>query len=151
MEHLLTKQQEITTMFRKDFLEKQLEQIGLVVTKLLSDLLPLKNQNNTNLGLEKINEVLKGEFDLSLQTIRELNITGLLDYLTATKNFKAGHLDLLADTLHASIDFAKPEEQKILCEKVLLIFEHVNQLNKTYSSDRQQKINNLNKHIYELK
>ena len=138
-------------MFRKDFLEKQLEELGLVIAKLIGDFLDVKQEISFSRGTEKVNEALQTEFNISLEEIQAIDKDKLIEHLTQTKQLKTGTLNLLADLLFATATFIENSENpgpaKDLFSKTLLLYDHVNKEQKTFSEARQQKINTLKSKI----
>jgi len=138
-------------MFRKDFLEKQLEQMGLVISKLIGEFLDPKKDISRELRMEKVKETLKSEFELELKELNTIDKEGLIGHLTTNKQLKTGQLNLLADLLFATIPFTEnseiPDPAKALIPKILTIYEYVNSTEKTFSAVREQKITILKSKI----
>jgi hypothetical protein len=55
-------------MEQRDYLKKQIDQLGQVLAKLFSDLLGLTNSGQINAGLEITDQTLKNELDFDVQT-----------------------------------------------------------------------------------
>lgn len=56
-------------MEQRDYLQKQIDQLGRVLGKLLADLIGLKNQGEISEGIEIISQKLKDELDLDLESL----------------------------------------------------------------------------------
>jgi hypothetical protein len=55
-------------MEQRDYLKKQIDQLGKVLARIFSDLLRLKNSGQINAGLEITNQTLKNEWTLTYKT-----------------------------------------------------------------------------------
>lgn len=138
-------------MFRKDFVEKQLEQMGLVISKLIGDFLDPEQNISTGLRMEKVKETLKSEFDLEPDELNTIEEQELIGHLIKNKQLKTAQLNLLADLLFATIPIIEnseiPDPAKALIPKILTIYEYVNSTEKTFSEAREQKITTLKSKI----
>lgn len=71
----------------------------------------------------------------------------LIEHLTKNKNLISGKLNLLADLLFETAElYEKSEKQNIaknLYQKVLIIYNYVNETEKTFSENRQEKIRTI--------
>ena len=56
-------------MEQRDFLQKQIDQLGRVLGKLLADLIGLQNQGEVSEGIEITSQKLKDELDLDLESL----------------------------------------------------------------------------------
>lgn len=69
-------------MEQRDYLKKQIDQLGQVLAKIFSDLLGLKNSGQINAGLEITSQALKNELDIDIQALLDIFLqTTLLTYL----------------------------------------------------------------------
>lgn len=134
-------------MLKRDFLQKQLEQLGIVIAKLIEKMTQLQSGADVQ-GIQKISdEVLQSEFDLNLETILALQEEAFISMLSENKKFSTGHLSLLAEVLFKlgeSYERAgNPLFANNINKKTLLLLEYVTETDKTFSADRQEKINDL--------
>jgi len=140
-------------MFRKDFLEKQLETLGLAISELIGDFLNPNQEGTSGKETKEVNEVLEREFGIDLEEIRTLEPEKLIGHLANTKKLKTGKINLLADLLFATAQFyensEKPGFAKDLYLKTQLLYEYVDKEEKTFSEARQQKINTIKDKNYE--
>lgn len=135
-------------MIRKDYIEKQVEQLALVIARIISEITNAKASGKVDSGITIADEFLKTEFDVEFAKLAAMDKQHLVDYLIKNKNIHLYKLDLLADVLFATAELhEKSEKQNIaksLYEKTLLIYQYVNNKQKTFSQIRQEKISQLN-------
>ena len=80
--------QNIPTMQQeKDHLKKQIDQLGIVLRKVLSDLLGIKQQGVQQDVVETTNKALKSEIDLDLNEFIALPDDSFIDTLISKKEF----------------------------------------------------------------
>lgn len=130
-------------MEQQDHLKKQIDQLGRVLGKILSDLLGLKNQGQINDGIEITNQALKGELDLDMQALIDIQTDNFINTLKIEKNFNNENLDKLADVLLLIADNKQDKDKKMLYEKCLTIYEYLEKTENVYSLDRQWKIERI--------
>ena len=85
-------------MEQRDLLKDQIEQLGKVLAKILSDFLGLKSNGNVTQGIEISNESLQSELDIDIEKIIALNKTELEEYVRNRK-LTESHLELLSEYL----------------------------------------------------
>ena len=130
-------------MEQQDHLKKQIDQLGRVLGKILSDLLGLKNQGQINDGIEITNKALKGELDLDMQALIDIQTDDFINTLKIEKNFNNENLDKLADILLLIADNKQDKDKKMLYEKCLTIYEYLEKTENVYSLDKQWKIERI--------
>lgn len=130
-------------MERQDYLKKQIDQLGRLLGKLLSDLLRLKGQGQINEGIAITTQTLKSELDLDLQILLEMPNEDFIHTLKSQKEFDNENLDKLATLLLALADNGQDEKTNLLYEKCLAIYEYLEKSDNTYSFDRQLKIKRI--------
>ena len=129
-------------MEQQDHLKKQIDQLGRVLGKILSDLLGLKNQGQLSDGLELTNQAIKGELDLDIQNLIDIPSDKLINTLTKQKHVTNENIEKLAEILLIIAD-NRPDDNKIYYEKCLTIYEHLEKVENIYSLDRQWKIKRI--------
>jgi hypothetical protein len=138
-------------MFRKDYIEKQLEQLALVIAKIISEITQAKEQQQFDSGITIADEFLKAEFDVELAKIAAMDNEHLIDFLTTTKNLNTGKLNLLGDVFFETATLYELNKNtsiaKNVYEKTFLIYNYVNEREKTFSQSRQEKISLLKQKI----
>lgn len=135
-------------MYRRDYFKKQIDELGKVLTSLLSDLLKLKNDGNTNRGVEATNEVLQNELTIDLSQLLSIPDDTFIEELKK-KQITDDNLNRLADILLVFADDANEQgtQRDLLYKKCLLLLEHVQQSDSTYSMERHEKIERIKKII----
>ncbi|MCB9223417.1 MAG: hypothetical protein R2780_15135 [Crocinitomicaceae bacterium] len=83
-------------MEQRDLIKEQIEQLGRVLGKILSDFLNLKSEGKTSQGIEVSNERFKEELDIDIDVLRNLGKDELKNYFL-NKKFTAEHIEKLAD------------------------------------------------------
>ncbi|MBK7184201.1 MAG: hypothetical protein IPH89_15540 [Bacteroidetes bacterium] len=134
-------------MIRKDYLEKQLEQLAIALAKLVSELLKSKSEGSIKTGIEQANEFCKTEFDITLNEFNEVDSADIIHYLTEDKKLNTGKLNILADLLFATTQIIEKSEEEIktktIYTKLLLIYNYIDEKDKTFSASRQEKVTTI--------
>jgi hypothetical protein len=135
-------------MYRRDYLKKQIDELGRVLNALLSDLLKLKNSGNTSGGVEATNEVLQNELAIDLSQLLSIPDDTFIDELKK-KQITDDNLNRLAEILLILADDANEQDAQkdLLYKKSLLLLEHVQRSDSTYSMERHEKIERIKKII----
>jgi len=133
---------------QRDYLQKQIDQLGRVLGKIFSDLLGLKSQGLVDEGISFAEQALKNEIDLDLAELSTILPEDLIYTLTITKHFSNENLNLLAEIFYIIADQkqmnSKDDSKSIeLYNKCLIIFEHLNNSETTYSFDRNAKMERI--------
>jgi hypothetical protein len=132
-------------MEQRDYLKKQLDELGQILGKLLTELLKLKKGGQAKESLEITNHTLK---DLLQQDIEQLLAVPDETFVSELKSRKIKNdgLDKLADVLLTLADNVTPDEMaKKLYAKSLLLFEKLESVEPIYSMDRHRKIEKIKK------
>lgn len=138
-------------MIQRDFIKRQLEELGRAITKVITDMLKLKELGKEDDGIIMAQETLKSTFDLDVENILSRPVEKIAETLAKEKNLSIVHLNYLGDLLYTT---AKLFEQKMetakatdLYEKVLAIFQYVNHNEKTFSTERNNKIGMIESYL----
>jgi hypothetical protein len=133
-------------MYRRDYLKKQIDELGRVLNALLSDLLKLKNSGNASGGVEATNKVLQKELTIDLSQLLSIPDDTFIEELKK-KQITDDNLNRLADILLMLADDANEQgtQKNLLYKKSLLLLEHVQRSNSTYSMERHEKIERIKK------
>lgn len=138
-------------MEQRDLIKDQIEQLGKVLAKILSDFLGLKSSSNVAQGIEISNERLQSELDIDIEKLITLNKTELVEYLK-NRRLTAGHLETLSEYLK-EVGIAKTEinksEARLCLEKAIEFLDIADEISKTTSFDRinkKSKIKNVLQH-----
>jgi hypothetical protein len=135
-------------MYRRDYFKKQIDELGKVLTSLLSDLLKLRNDGNTNGGVETTNEVLQKEMAIDLPQLLSIPNDTFIEELTK-KQITDDNLNHLADIFFVLAEDANEQntQKELLYKKSLLLLEYVQKSDSTYSMERHEKIERIKKII----
>lgn len=140
-------------MEQRDYLQKQIDQLGRVLGKLLADLIGLKNQGEVSEGIEITSQKLKDELDLDLEDLINMPADELLPSLQLKNSFSKEGLEKLADILLIIADDTynrqdNKERSKSFYFKSLNIYEHLEKTETTYSFERHYKIEKIKKILF---
>ena len=132
-------------MKQDDYFLKQIDILGRILGKIVSDLLKLKSKGEIMESVETITLALKNELDLNLNEIILLNKEVFLKFLQEERKFNNENLEKLADILYLLGDNSTSENRIPILEKSLIIYEHLNKNSTTYFPERIKKIERINK------
>ena len=133
----------IESMEQEDYLKRQIDQLGRVLGKALSDLLGLVKKGQAGLGIETTVQTLKTELDLDIQGLTALKQEDFIYTLTSEKKFTCVHLEKIAEILLLMADYKPDIEKKSIYLKCLAIYKYLENADSTYSLDRQMKIKQI--------
>ena len=133
----------------EDHLERQIDQLGRVLGKILSDLTGLKGRGRAANGLELVNQTVKGELDVDMQQLLDLPSERFIDVLKTKMRFNDEHLEKLADILLLIADDSRLIEKKQLYEKCLAVYKYLERTESSFSFERQWKINRIRRSIFD--
>lgn len=128
-------------MYRKDYLDKQMEQLGRVLAKLLSDLIGQKTPGES---AALAHEILTNELPFGLTDLLAIPDHELVKTLLETQKFDAANLEKLADVLMQIAPTENTDGRLNLYRKSLLLLQYVNVSEKIYSVERNAKIDRIN-------
>jgi len=122
-------------MEERDYFKRQIDLIGK------------KNSVGNSGGIEITNQVLKEELDLDIDFLIAIPKDKIIDLLKIEKGLSDENLELIAEILIVNLrnsDHKMEEIDRInLYEKCLTIYEHIEKSDKTYSFERNTKIQNI--------
>lgn len=137
-------------MEQEDYIKRQIDQIGYVLGKILSDLLGLKTQGRLNDGMGMVSPIFKKELDLNVDELISIPPDVFIQTLTGNNKLNNDSLNCLAEILFLLSENADKSDpngdiMRELKRKALLIYEYVDETSSTYSYDRHlivEKIRN---------
>jgi hypothetical protein len=129
-------------MEQQDYLKKQIDQLGKVLSKILSDFLGLKNNGQINAALDITNRTLKNELNFDIQDLLDIPTDNFIDTLTTQRNLTTDNLDKLAEILFLIADNRQDNNKKIY-EKCMKIYEYLEKTENIYSLDKQWKMKHI--------
>ena len=132
---------------RKDYLKKQIDQLGRVLGKMLADLLGLKQQGQVSEGLQMVDETMQKALSLNLISMIAVSPRELVDWLKREHQFQPEHLEPMADILYESAEgFLLQKDTQTahaLWERALAIYEHLEATETTFSLERHYRIEEI--------
>lgn len=132
-------------MEQRDHLKKQIDELGQVLGKLITELLQLKSQGKFNDGLEITNQTLKTNLDHNLDELLAIPDEVFIPNLKVRK-IKNEALDKLAELMLLWADNEGTTERGMqLYKKSFLLFEKLESVEAIYSMDRHRKLERLKK------
>lgn len=133
-------------MEQRDLLKDQIEQLGKVLAKILSDFPGLKSSNNVAQGIEISNERLQNEADINIEKLITLHKAELAEYVKNRK-LTEGHLETLSEYLKeagkAKAESNKNTEAQSHLAKAIELLGIADEISKTMSFDRVNKKNKI--------
>ncbi len=134
-------------MIQRDFIKRQLEELGRAVAKIISDILKLKELGKVDEGIVITQETLKNTFDLDIENLLSLPLNNFVETLIKEKKYSSVHLNYLGDVLFAAAELyeqkGEKKRSKELYQRVLVIFNYVDQTEKIFSLERNNKIEKI--------
>ncbi|MDY0280444.1 MAG: hypothetical protein RBR35_07770 [Salinivirgaceae bacterium] len=128
-------------MEQRDLLKDQIDQLGKVLAKILSNFLGLKSNGKVSQGIELTNQSLQSELDINIDKLTTLSIKELPNYLKSRK-LNAGHLEILSEYLKeiGIIEMNKNRENaELYLRKAIELLNIADEISKTISLDRMNK------------
>ena len=126
-------------MERQDYLKRQIDQLGKVLGELLAKLTGSGNNTDAAETLEIVNQVLDENLDLDIEQLLNIPERQFIEALKRNELLNDTNLETLADLL-ALLAKRDSSRRKSIANRALLIYEHLEQSNKTFSFTRNQKM-----------
>jgi hypothetical protein len=134
-------------MKQDDYFLKQIDVLGRILGKIISDLLKLKNSEDVMGSIELTNHALKNELDFNLNDMLLLDNKELVNFLKVKMKFNNSHLELFAEILY-TLGFDQISSNKMnILEKSLVIYDYLNKNSDTYSLQRIAKMDKISKFL----
>ncbi len=131
-------------MIKREFLKRQLEELGRDLEKVIASIQNLKEQGKFIEGIDMVQNSLGSIFDLSIEKVLSMLPDNFPERLLKEKKLTPVHLSYLGDILFAASelydDEGETEKVKLLHNKILSVFNYINETEKTFSSSRNNKI-----------
>ena len=128
-------------MEHRDLIKDQIEQLGKVLARILSDFFGLKSQGKTAQGLKIANESLRTELDLDIELILKFKRQELSEYLTSHK-LTPEYMEKLADYMSEIAEHAMSTDKiyamKVF-EQILELYTIVDSSSNSHSFNRISK------------
>lgn len=127
-------------MLRKDLIERQVEELGRVLAKMLADALGLNSDGGRN--SETISRVLQQQLDLDIDLLIHLPDEEFLQTLKNTGKFDSGNLEKLGDLLLLMAESGAQNKLE-LYRKCLALYQYIDKTDKIFDTNRQSKIQKI--------
>lgn len=136
-------------MGQEDYLKRQLDQLGRVLSKMLTGLLGSKDKTTPDNEIDQVNQELKAELGFTFDEFARLENEELIRILEIEKQFSNTHFEKLADLFLFIADNSDNIRGKQFYEKSLLLYKHLEETESTYSRDRYIKVERILKNLDE--
>ena len=130
-------------MKQDDYFLKQIDILGRILGKILTDLLNLKNQGEVVEIIEITSQSLKSELDLDLNELLNISNSDLIKFLQEDKKFNNGNLEKIAEILFELLSMINSNVKIKVLEKSLTLFDYLNHTSLTYSPARITKMEKI--------
>ena len=134
-------------MIQRDFIKRQLEELGRAIGKVISEILKLKEQGKLDEGIVMTQKTLEGTFDLDFENVLSIPSDNIVETLIKEKKYSSVHLNYLGDVLFTCAELfeqkGEKKKSKELYQRVLIIFNYIDQTEKTFSLERNNKIEKI--------
>ena len=140
-------------MEQKDYLLREIEKIGRMIAAIWQKVFGEKEPFATAIDqqIEETKEMLSNGANFDLDKFMTLKVEETNEYLNSFEGFNAENIESLA-RLIAQIGLSeKSQKAKKYLEKALQLYELCNLKDKTYSLERNARINNIKQIILKKK
>ncbi len=134
-------------MRQDDYFLRQIDLLGRILGKILTDLLKKKGTGEIMDSVEVTTQAIKNELDIDLNSLLLVNNENLVEFLKTEKKFGEQHLEKMAELFFILGQDLKNEKVLLFLEKSVIIYEYLNKTSSTYSIDRMHKIDKIKKMI----
>jgi hypothetical protein len=137
-------------MRQDDYYLKQIDLLGKILGKIVSDILKTNSTDDVMEGFEAAAQALKNEVGINLNDLLNKNNDEIVTFLQQDKKLNNNHLEKLAEILFELGKEHHSEYKKNLFKKSLTIYSFVNNNSSTYSIERVNKMDKINKILINL-
>ncbi len=135
-------------MEERDYFKRQIDLLGKVLGKLLAELIGKKSSGGITDGIEITNQVLKSELDIEIIDLITMSNDEIIDFLKTKKQLNDENLEQIAEILMLNIETnsengIKEMDRLNLLQKCLTIYNYIQANDKTYSFERNTKIQKI--------
>jgi hypothetical protein len=140
-------------MEQRDYLMRQIEQLGEVLAVMLARLLGIKQKSDASLGLEELRQTYKSELDLDVEELIRIPKEEIIESFLKKNKLMEHHLETIAELLQVTgenlIRYDRVEEGNHVLGQSLYILEYLQTTGKIYSINRVMKIEYLKRMLME--
>jgi len=132
---------------RQDYIIKQIDQLAKVLSKILADVLGLKNDLKITEAETLVNTVFEKDLGFDFDEFLEVEDVKFITFLTSN-NFDLASMEEFANLFFEIGTSSTEKEKQINCfSKAKIIYSHLNTERKTFSFDFMTKLNAMEKQI----
>jgi hypothetical protein len=129
----------------KDYLMREIERLSVLLIGLIEKISGSKSENTQD-DLDEVSQALKGELDLSVSEISQIESSELLNHLS---NLQESHIQQLVELLYQL--YVKSEQLDMnkskIAEKAILLIDYLNENSNIFSLERMDMKNELKQNI----
>ena len=129
----------------KDYLMREIERLSVLLIGLIEKISGSKSENTQD-ELDEVSQALKGELDLSVSEISQIESSELLNHLS---NLQESHIQQLVELLYQL--YVKSEQLDMnkskIAEKAILLIDYLNENLNIFSLERMDMKNELKQNI----
>ena len=138
-------------MQKRDYLQKQLEELARLLGKTILDILQLRSEGKINEAYTLATESLIKKFKLEMDNILALSQEDFRKLVIESNTSNPVQLNYLAELLFTTGELLKEknekEKMKELFKRSFMIYDHLNKTERTFSLDRQEKMDHIKKEL----
>lgn len=137
-------------MEQEDYIKRQIDQLGRVLGKILSNLIGIKTHGQMSEGIEAADQALKTEIGLNIDSLILIPTDSFLAKLLDIRKFNDSNFEQLAEIMFLiaeefNVTNTEVGKMKKLYERSLIIYEILDKTSSTYSFDRHSRIEKIRK------
>ena len=140
-------------MEQRDYLMRQIEQLGEVLAVMLARLLGIKQKGDKSLGLEELRQTYKSELVLDVEELIKIPKEEIIENFLKKNKLIEHHLETIAELLQVTgenlISYDRVEDGNKILQQSLYILEYLQTTSKIYSINRVMKIEYLKEMLKE--
>ena len=137
-------------MYQKDYILRMIEMLG----DLLAAIFGLIKKGDYKRASEKLGKIYYDMLKEDAAFFRAIPADELAHKLLKEHNYTNGHLEILAELFNAEAELDLAQGNRSACleysTKSLILFEFIDREQKTYSSERLEKMAAISKRIEEM-
>jgi hypothetical protein len=138
-------------MYQKDYILRMIEMLG----DLIAGILGLIKKGEYRQASEQLGKIYYDMLKEDAAFFREIPADNLTHKLIKEHNYTNGHLEILAELFNAEAELEVSQGHKSdslkYFEKSLMLFEFIDREQKTYSAERQEKMNSISEKIQAIR
>jgi len=131
-------------MQKEDYILREIQKIGIMLQMLIKKLVVTQEKLPSQYysGLNDVREQLD-DIGFSLDTFLQLEPNRIESYLVQFEGISGPNIEMLGDLMKEMGTGSEPYIEKSCLDKALALYELCNEKDKTYSFERENKINEI--------